>query len=59
MTFLGLWDDGDESSDTLSREAGPAVEVALMNGLYPCADDGEEHAGMIERNELVCVVAFI
>ena len=59
MTFLGLWDNGDESSDTFSRKAGPAFEVALRDGFYPSADDGEEHAGMIECDELVRVFAFI
>ena len=42
VTFFGLRDDGDESPDTFSREAWPAFEVALMDGFYPCADDGEE-----------------
>ncbi len=59
VTFFGLRDDGDESPDTFSREAWPAFEVALMDGFYPCADNGEEHAGMIECDELVCVLAFV
>ena len=59
VAFRGLRDDRDESSDMFSCEARPAFEVALMNGLYPCADDREEQAGMVECNELVGVVAFI
>ena len=52
-------DDRDESPDTVSREAWPAFEVALLDCLYPCADDRGEQAGVIECDELVCVFTFI
>ena len=58
VPLLGCRDVGDELPDAFSREAWPAFEVALLDRLYPCADDGGEQAGMIECDKLVCVFAF-
>ena len=59
VPFLGCRDDGDESPDAFSHKTWPAFEVALLDCLYPCADDGGEQAGMIECDKLVCVFAFV
>ena len=60
VPLLGCRDDGDELPDTFSHKAWwRAFEVALLDCLYPCADDGGEQAGMIECDKLVCVFAFV